>query len=125
LTSRLVGATSSATNVATIIPWTYVCKDMFHDKTWKSRDGYFLHMRLFDYIIVDTRLSRNAPADGYLFDNEKGMTYKKPLSHKCLTKFASVPALSEVWRNKYVVIYHNDAERWPIPDLLTPILQPF
>lgn len=125
LTSRLVGATSSATNVATIIPWTYTCKDMFHDKHWTSRDGFFLHLRMYDYIIVDLRLSRNAPADGYLFDNEKGHNYKKPLPHKCLTKFAGVAALSQAWRNKYIVIYHNDAVRWPIPNTLTPILQPF
>lgn len=125
LTSRIVGATSSATNVATIIPWTYTCKDMFHDFRWKSRDGFFLHLRMFDYIIVDMRLSQNAPADGYLFDNEKGHNYKKPLSHKCLTKFAGVAALSEVWRNDHIIIYHNDAVRWPIPNELTPILQPF
>jgi hypothetical protein len=98
---------------------------MFHDVQWKSRDGFFLHLRMYDYIIVDMRLSQNAPADGYLFDNEKGRTYTKPLSHKCLTKFAGVEALSEVWRNDHIVIYHNDAVRWPIPNELTPILQPF
>ena len=125
LMSRVIGATSSATNVATIIPWTYVCKDMFHDHTWKSRDGYFLHLRLFDYVIVETRLSRNAPADGYLFDAEKGQTYKKPLPKADLEKFAHAYALRQVWRNKYVIIYHNDAVRWPIPGIMSPIAQPF
>jgi hypothetical protein len=125
LFSRVIGATSAASNVATIIPWTYVCKNMFHDATWMKRDSFYLHLHLFDYVVVDTRLSQTPPADGYLFDNEKGNLYSKPLPKEDLTKFKQSPFLQEVWHNKYVVIYYNTASRWPIPNILTPILQPF
>jgi|GEM_PF-6313397 len=125
LTAKVVGATSSATNVATILPWNRLCKDMFRDTTWKSRNGFFLHLRMFDYVIVETRLSRNVPADGYLFDAEKGNNYTKPLPKESLAKFANVADLKQVWRNKYVIIYENTAVRWPLPNRLSPIVQPF
>ena len=125
LTSKVVGATSSATNVATILPWNRLCKDMFRDTTWKSRNGFYLHLRLFDYVIVETRLSRSVPADGYLFDAEKGNNYTKPLPKASLTKFEDVADLKPVWRNKYVIIYENIAVRWPLPNRLSPIVQPF
>ena len=105
--TRVVGAYSFLTPVSQISPSKSFCRDMFVGPVWTSTMTYEAQYHMYQYIVVDTRLSDNIPPDGNFFDVEKGTTYTKPLPKSALTKFANQRHLELVYSNGPIRIYRN------------------
>lgn len=117
---RVIASYTTMIPVSDITPSDSFCRDMFVGPEWTSTMTYEAEYHKYQYIAVDTRLSKNIPPDGYFFDVEKGTHYTKPLPKSALTKFSEQPHLELVYSNGPIRIYRNN---FPF-GIAAPDLQP-
>ncbi len=66
-----------------------------------------------DYIVVDSRLSDEAPVDGFYFYRGEPQSYTRdtPIAEESLNKFRKVEDLRKVYSNGVISIYDTSSMR--------------
>lgn len=86
---------------------------VFFSRTFDEIDQRVISNDEIEYIVVDRRLSHEAPANGYYFEStESGANnYRKPISRLALNKFNHVRGLNRIFVNGAIAIYDTSGLR--------------
>jgi hypothetical protein len=86
---------------------------VFTSKRFDAIDQRVISNDAIDYIVVDRRLTHEAPAGGYYFESTEpdANTYESPLDVAALRKFNHVQGLSRIFDNGAIAIYDTSGLR--------------
>lgn len=86
---------------------------IFFSQTFDEVDQFIISEDAIDYIVVDRRLSHEAPAGGYYFEGteRRANTYKEAIDQAALRKFNHVAGLSRIFDNGAIAIYDTSGLR--------------
>ncbi len=84
---------------------------------WDRGDRIVIRDQEVDYILVDRRLVRAAPAIGFYVESDEpqAFTREEPISRRAIRKFGDVPGLAPIFDNGPIVIYDTSGLRTPRP----------
>ena len=88
---------------------------VFFSPRYDGIDQAIVSDNKIDYIVVDRRLSRGTPVNGFYFEGSEPQanTYEEPISDGALTKFKNVKGMSRIFDNGAIAIYDASGTRSP------------
>jgi hypothetical protein len=79
---------------------------LFYDEQWSDSDQDLVNVLAMSYLVVDSRLGTQLPANSQYFDNDpEAGRITKPLSAQQLDKFDALPQWSRLYDNGKIRIY--------------------
>lgn len=86
---------------------------VFFSEKFDAIDQRVISNNAIDYIVVDRRLSHEAPAGGFYFESSESRanTYEEPLDVASLRKFNHVEGLSRIFDSGAIAIYDTSGLR--------------